>query len=69
MINCTEPASRLKKKHLGCSYHRIRELVAAGVIELMHVGTKENLSDMLTRALSGPQLRSAASRILEGFDS
>ena len=62
--NCSVPESRLKKKHLGCAYHKIRELIAAGIIQLVFKAGKENRSDMLTRPLSGPALRADASRVI-----
>ena len=51
--NCTLPSSTLKKKHNAIAYHRIREAVAAGVIVLGHVSSKDNIADILTKAL-GP---------------
>ena len=49
--NCTLPSSTLKKKHNAIAYHRIREAVAANVIKLGHIPSKENIADMLTKAL------------------
>ena len=46
--------STLKKKHNAIAYHRVREAVAAGVINLAHVPTKDNLADIMTKPL-GPQ--------------
>ena len=51
VLNTTIPASPLKKKHLACAYHRIREAIAAGIVEYGHVDSKENLADIFTKPL------------------
>jgi len=51
--NGTKPDSVLKKKHNSISYHKIRESVAAGFVELHKVATEDNLADILTKVLSG----------------
>ena len=55
ITSATIPSSSLKKKHNAISYHRIRECIAAGIIDLVHVGSKVNLADVLTKPL-GPNL-------------
>ena len=55
IINCTLPSSSLKKKHNAIAYHKVRETVAAGIIVLTHVKSKDNLADILTKPL-GPHL-------------
>jgi len=54
IINCSLPSSTLKKKHLGLCYNKVREACAAKAVRLIHVPSKENISDLLTKAL-GPQ--------------
>ena len=54
VTNCTLSTSTLKKKHNAIAYHRVREAVAARVINLVHVLTKDNLADIMTKPL-GPQ--------------
>ena len=49
------PSSSLKKKHNAISHHRIRESIAAGIVDLIHVASKCNLADILTKPL-GPNL-------------
>ena len=51
--NAQHPESKLKKKHISISFHKIREAVAAGVVEIHKVGTTDNLADVLTKPLSG----------------
>ena len=58
IINCSIPSSTLKKKHNAIAYHRVREAVAAGVIELGKVPSKDNVADMMTKPL-GPIIHSA----------
>jgi len=55
MINTSLPSSTLKKKNCSIAYHRVREAVAAGIIEPHHIPGIENVSDTLTKAL-GPQV-------------
>jgi hypothetical protein len=53
ITSCSIPSSNLKKKHNAIAYHRIREAVAAGVVELKYVKSKHNLADAMTKALPG----------------
>jgi hypothetical protein len=48
VTNATVPTSTLKKKHNSIAYHRVREAVAAGVLQIAKVHTSENLADLLT---------------------
>jgi hypothetical protein len=40
------------KKHSGVRFHWIRELIADGLIELKHVSSQDNQSDLFTKPLS-----------------
>ena len=51
VLNTTIPASPLKKKHLSCAYHRVREAIAAGIVNYAHVDSKENMADIFTKPL------------------
>jgi hypothetical protein len=51
VLNTTIPSSPLKKKHLACAYHRIREAIAAGIVDYAHVDSKENMADIFTKPL------------------
>ena len=53
ILNCTLPSSTLKKKHNAVAYHRVREAVAAGIVQLAHVKSEHNFSDVFTKALNG----------------
>ena len=53
ITNCSLPSSGLKKKHNDIAYHKVREVVAAGVLKLFHIPSKDNKSDLLTKPM-GP---------------
>jgi hypothetical protein len=45
------PANHQRNKHIDLRYHYLREKVKEGVITLLYVTTKEQLADILTKAL------------------
>ena len=51
ILNTTIPSSSLKKKHLGCSYHRIREAIAGDFVDYGHIASERNLADVCTKPL------------------
>ena len=51
IINCFLSTSTLKKKHNAIAYHWVREAVAAGVLNLAYLPSKENVANMLTKPL------------------
>ena len=51
VVNTTLPSSSLKKKHLACAYHRVKEAIAAGFISFGHIPTQLNLADICTKPL------------------
>ena len=51
LTSSTIPHSSLNKRHNALSYHRVREAIAAGIINFMHVDGKANPSDVLTKFL------------------
>ena len=52
VLNTTIPSSSLKKKHLACSYHRIREAVAGEYVKFGHINSEFNLADVNTKPLN-----------------
>jgi len=54
ILNTTLPSSSLKKKHLACNYHRVREAIAGGFIIFGHIISQENLADVCTKPLPAP---------------
>ena len=64
VTNSTIPDSTLKKKHNSIAYHRVREAVATGTLRIAKVLSKSNNADLLTKPLSGPDLRAMVQSIL-----
>jgi hypothetical protein len=64
VLNTTIPGSPLKKKHLGCAYNRVREAIAAGIVDYAHVESKSNIADILTKPLPNQQFRELADKYL-----
>jgi len=57
VLNCTMPSSVLKKKASACSYHRVREAIACGILKFTHIPSDMNYADILTKPLAGKQFR------------
>ena len=51
VLNTTIPSSSLKKKHLACSYHRVREAIAGKFVIFGHIDSVINLADIGTKPL------------------
>ena len=51
LLNTSVPSCVLKKKHLGCSYHRVREAVAGGIVKFWYTPSNNNFADVLTKPL------------------
>jgi hypothetical protein len=64
VTNSTVPTSLLSKKHNSIAYHRVCESVAANVIRIAKVHTKENLADLLTKFLPTLDFKHLVQRIL-----
>ena len=46
-----------RTKHIEVHYHFVREQVLAGDIDLVYVGTEEQVADIFTKALGAEKLR------------
>ena len=57
------PEGTLKKKHVAISFHTVREMVASGAVIPYKVDTKDNLADLLTKALPAAVLIPLSKRI------
>ena len=55
ITNVTIPGSSLKKRSLAIAYHRVRECIAAGIIDMVHCRSEHNLADLMTKSL-GPMV-------------
>ena len=51
IISSTIPSSTLKKRWNALSYHCVRESVAAGIVNVVHIPSEWNPSDVLTKTL------------------
>ena len=50
-------------KHLALDYHFVRERVSAGSLRVLHISSKDQLADMLTKPLSRSQFLFLRSKI------
>jgi hypothetical protein len=60
----TRPEPTLKTKHNAINYHRCREAIAAGHIQIARIKGTDNLTDALTKVTGGEQRQYLFSRIL-----
>jgi hypothetical protein len=51
ITSSTIPQSNLNKRHNALSYHRVRECIAAKILNFLHVASQYNPSDFLTKFL------------------
>ena len=56
VTNSTLPESQCKKKHNAIAYHRIREAIAGGWLQVCHIAGTNNLADFLTKCTPAPTL-------------
>jgi hypothetical protein len=49
IISSTEPQSPINKQHNALSYHRVREAIAAGIVDFQKVVSAENVADILSK--------------------
>ena len=57
------PEHYTKTKHIDIQYHFIREHVTNNTIQLSHISIKEQLADMLTKALRKPTFKNLVRQI------
>ena len=53
VLNSTTPSSVLKKKHCAINYHRVREAIAGNIVSYVHIDSRKNIADCLTKPLPG----------------
>jgi hypothetical protein len=49
VTSSTIPHSKLKKRHNALSYHRVREAIAAKIIDFLHIDGKTNPANVLSK--------------------
>jgi hypothetical protein len=64
IITVTTPECALKKKHVALSYHFVREQTAVGTVNPQKIDSKDNVADLLTKALDRNTFMMHTSRIL-----
>jgi hypothetical protein len=64
VLNTTVPEAQLKKKHNAIAYHRVREAVAAGTIQITWEDTHTNVADMFTKLLPANVLSDLVKKVL-----
>lgn len=52
-----------RTKHLERDCHSVCDAVKAGLISMIHVRTKDQLADILTKALGHPQFEALSSKL------
>ena len=62
----TQPKMRPRTKHLSVRLHHFRQHVLDNTITIEHVSTKEQIGDIMTKALPGPQFKKLR-RMLSGW--
>lgn len=60
---CANPVFHSRMKHVALDYHFIRNLVQAGLLRVVHVSTKDQLADMMTKPLPRQPFSSFTSKI------
>jgi hypothetical protein len=56
ITSSTIPHSRLSKRHNALSYHRVREAIAAKILNFIHIFGEKNPADILSQHCGYPQL-------------
>lgn len=60
---CANPVYHSKMKHVALDYHFVREHVNAGKLQVLHISSKDQLADVLTKPLPRMQFTSIRSKI------
>ena len=60
----SKPKSRLHKRHVILSYHRVREAIAAGIIKFIFINSELNPADILTKLWGYQQIKTKLKAML-----
>lgn len=50
------PHAKLHKRHVLLSFHRVREAIASGILQFVHINGSENPADILSKAWGYQQI-------------
>ena len=64
VLNTTVPSSVLKNKHCSISNHRVEEATTARIPRFAHISSTENISDVMTKPLSGIAFHNLIQKLL-----
>jgi hypothetical protein len=64
VTNTSHADSPLKHLMYGAAYHFIREALCMEIIDVIHVGTNENLVDIFTKGLNGDKVRGLVKKVI-----
>ena len=64
---CTQPHSKLHKRHLMLSYHFVREQIATGNYAYVWLNGKSNYSDLLSKHWGRQDVKSLLEPLLFGW--
>jgi hypothetical protein len=62
--NSSIPESTLKWKRNTIAYHRVRDVVAAGILRIGCIHSSNNLADLITKPLLRAQIHALCKQIL-----
>ena len=60
---CANPIFHSRMKHLALDYHFIRNQITSGSLRVVHVSTKDQLADALTKPLSRSPFKTQSDKI------
>lgn len=60
----SRPESTLKGKHAAINFHRVREAIDVGTLKVAKENTQTNQADILTKLMSGPEMKELLEKIL-----
>ena len=65
ITNATTPGSPLKEKYLALSYHFCREYFSAGIVDIRKIGTKDDYTETMTKALVSGEFNGFMNELME----
>jgi len=63
VTSCSILSNTLKKRHNALAFHKLRECVATGIIQIFHVDGKSNVADIFTKPVPGDVFRRHRGRV------